>query len=236
MQEQFQDIGKVITVRYGLEFGINRTNNPSVAYNSLRNEYKTISRTKAPLFKHEAIILPIMRTWRSAENNQVIGCIILSSFGEAKPDDHLKGFKEVQQQEDQIKLSLSKDKHSFGVVQEHKNIGDDSPSKRVNNKPDKKLQNSGYLKNLMINLNYFFNLCILDMSSRKKKYNFETLSRLSKNLIFKKYLMKILVKIFKYETDIRDTLSTLRINISNIFGYDDCALLIKDQERNYKNY
>ena len=36
---------------------------------------------------------------------------------------------------------------------------------------------------------------------------------------------------FKYETDIRESLSTLRINIPKILNYEDCALLVKDLDR-----
>ena len=39
-----------------------------------------------------------------------------------------------------------------------------------------------------------------------------------------------LVEVFKFETDISDVLVNLRCSLPEIFGYEDCALLIQNVE------
>lgn len=79
----FMELDTIIVVRCGFENNINRTNKISVAYNSLAKEYPIIQKRNTPLFKNEAIYIPILHSWRTKEL-QVIGTVILSGFQDEK--------------------------------------------------------------------------------------------------------------------------------------------------------
>lgn len=135
------ELDEVIVIRCGFENRINRVNKRSVGYSSLAKEYYHLKDRSTPLFKNEAIYLPIIHSWRT-KGNTFIGTAILSGFD----DDHVANGQ----------------KHGGG-----------------SNSGSSKLANGSLLREIMDQMSFFANICILDMSYRKKDDNFKAMSNMS---------------------------------------------------------
>lgn len=148
------ELDTLIVIRCGFENRINRTDKKSAAYNSLAKEYPIIKQRITPLFKNEAIYIPILHSWRT-NSVQVVGTVILSGFNE---ESSRKG-KESSYQQKQAGIS--------------------------------KIVNGSLLREIMDQMSFFANLCILDMSYRKKDQNFRSMSNMSKFIFFNSFSVHV---------------------------------------------
>lgn len=143
------ELDTIIVVRCSFQNNITRVDKKSIAYSSLAKEYPSIQRRNTPLFKNEAVYIPILHSWRTKKMH-VIGTVILSGFDE------------------EVKNSLSD-----GIMGER----------------SAKIANEGLLRDVMDQVSFFVNLCIIDMNYRKKDDNFRSMSNMSKKIIF--FILKI---------------------------------------------
>lgn len=78
------ELDEIIVIRCGFENRINRVDKRSIGYGCLAKEYYHLKDRNTPMFKNEAIYLPILHSWRNKGAN-FIGTAILSGFDEDKP-------------------------------------------------------------------------------------------------------------------------------------------------------
>ena len=176
----------------------------------LADEWDELVERKGTIFKYNALFLPIIHEWRM-DMKKVVGCIILSDM----------------------------------PYESKTTSGEEGAGKAVNyiRSHDRNV----ILRQFSTHLNYFINMCILDMKEGIKEQAYDSVANLSKRsrifaflcffviFCFCKWLFfwvnfDFLAQIFKYGTDIKDILRNLRVAIATIFEFEDCNVLIFDEE------
>ena len=72
-----------------------------------------------------------------------------------------------------------------------------------------------YLKEVMNQASYFFDVCLVDLSQRLSSHILNNITELMTH--------------FKFEGDIRQVIRNLKVHIPRIMGYEECGLLVIDK-------